>query len=40
MSKLYGVIEGVYYNGFERTEELSKRMYERNVTLCFWSIWL
>jgi hypothetical protein len=31
MSKLYGVIEGVYYNGFERTEELSKRMYERNV---------
>ena len=31
MSKLYGVIDGVYYCGNERTEELSRRMAERNI---------
>ena len=31
MSKLYGVVNGVYYCNMERTKELSDRMYERNV---------
>lgn len=29
--KMYGVVEGVYYTNLERTEELSKRMYNRNI---------
>jgi hypothetical protein len=31
MSDFYGVVDGVYYCGMERTLELSQRMYERNV---------
>ena len=31
MSDFYGVVNGVYYCGMERTLELSQRMYERNV---------
>jgi len=29
--KMYGVVEGLYYTNLERTEELSKRMYNRNI---------
>jgi hypothetical protein len=28
---MYGVVDGVYYNHLDRTEELSKRMYNRNI---------
>lgn len=31
MSQLYGVVNGVYFCGMERTEELSRRMAERNI---------
>ena len=31
MSQLYGVVNGVYYCGMERTEQLSQRMAERNI---------
>ena len=31
MSKLYGVVNGVYYCNMERTKELSDRMYKRNI---------
>ena len=28
---MYGVVDGVYLSNMERTEELSKRMYNRNI---------
>jgi hypothetical protein len=28
---MYGVVDGAYYNNLDRTEELSKRMYNRNI---------
>ena len=28
---MYGVVDGVYYTNLDRTEELSKRMYNRNI---------
>jgi hypothetical protein len=31
MSQLYGVVNGVYFCGMERTEQLSQRMAERNI---------
>lgn len=30
-NEIYGLVEGVYYTNLERTEELSRRMYNRNI---------
>ena len=32
---MYGVIDGVHYNGLERLQELDERVYSRNYSDCY-----